>query len=336
MINNNELNENEVKIEENNEKKSNDIDNSHAVLPVEDKDKIETKGLKLRKSTKDRLNMLQSGFDDAESMVVALLNQYEIFKLESNNKFADRKSEIERFNFLMESIKGCFVNSLEMATYIEDKCTENMKKEIKKKDRVISLLQEENNSLNEKIKESKVDIDKKDKELEDVKESFSRVNLALTTVEKELNEKSKIIENLQAHITSLAAISTEDKSVKAENVELKEKVKRIESQLTEAKIEIQKFEYLKSDNERYANEIIELRKEKNEYKQHNNELNNKIQEVLIEKSLEISKINNEKAEALRECEAINTKEIKEANIVISKLKDELYELKLALSKTGDK
>ena len=65
-------------------------------------------------------------------MVVALLNQYEVFKLESNDKFADRKAEIERFNFLMESIKGCFVNSLEMATYIEDKFTENMKKEVRK------------------------------------------------------------------------------------------------------------------------------------------------------------------------------------------------------------
>ena len=28
---------------------------------------VETKGLKLKKSTKDRLNMLQSNFDDAES-----------------------------------------------------------------------------------------------------------------------------------------------------------------------------------------------------------------------------------------------------------------------------
>ena len=36
-------------------------------------DKIETKGLKLKKSTKERLNLLQTSFEDAESMVIALL-----------------------------------------------------------------------------------------------------------------------------------------------------------------------------------------------------------------------------------------------------------------------
>lgn len=335
MINDKEFNENQAKIEENTEKNSKNIGSTPSSVNIDDKDKIETKGLKLKKSTKERLNLLQGSFDDAESMVVALLNQYEVFKLESNDKFADRKAEIERFNFLMESIKGCFVNSLEMATYIEDKFTENMKKEVRKKERVISLLQDENNSLNNKIREYEASIDKKNKELEDVKESFSRVNLALTTVEKELSEKSKVIENLQSHINSLSAISNDDKGIKDENFRLKEALKDLEVKLTESRIETQKFEHLKNDNYRYVNEIAELKKEKNEYKQYYNELNNRIQQVLIEKSLEISKVNNEKAEALREIEINNAKELKEANFVISKLKDELYELKLILSKKED-
>ena len=336
MKNDDKINENQEIIVENSSEKALENEVNSFDLPQEDKNKIETKGLKLKKSTKERLNLLQSSFDDAESMVVALLNQYEVFKVESNDKFADRKGEIDRFNFLMESIKGCFVNSLEMATYIEDKCTEKMKGEIKKKDRVIALLQEENSSLNKKIKENEIEVKNKGRELEETKESFSRVNLALTTVEKELNEKSKVIENLQLHIASLSDISKENKAVKEENSKLREKIKLLESQLTESKIELQRFEYLKRDNERYIAEISELRKEKDEYKVYSNELNNKIQEILLEKADEIAKLNNEKNQALRESEEMHAKELKESSNVISKLKDELYELKLTLSQLNTK
>ena len=336
MKNNDKINENQEIIVENSSEKALENEVNSFDLPQEDKNKIETKGLKLKKSTKERLNLLQSSFDDAESMVVALLNQYEVFKVESNDKFADRKGEIDRFNFLMESIKGCFVNSLEMSTYIEDKCTEKMKGEIKKKDRVIALLQEENSSLNKKIKENEIEVKNKGRELEETKESFSRVNLALTTVEKELNEKSKVIENLQLHIASLSDISKENKAVKEENSKLREKIKLLESQLTEDKIELQRFEYLKRDNERYIAEISELRKEKDEYKVYSNELNNKIQEILLEKADEIAKLNNEKNQALRESEEMHAKELKESSNVISKLKDELYELKLTLNQLNTK
>lgn len=333
MKNNDKINENQEIISKNSSEKT--IENKVNSFDSfqEEKDKIETKGLKLKKSTKERLNSLQANFDDAESMVVALLNQYEVFKFEGNEKFADRKGEIDRFNFLMESIKGCFVNSLEMATYIEDKCTEKMKGEIKKKDKVIALLQEENSSLSKKIKENEMEFKNKGRELEETKESFTRVNLALTTVEKELNEKSKIIENLQLHIASLSDISKEEKVIKEENSELREKIKLLELKLSESKIESQRFEYLKNDNERYIAEIAELRKEKNEYKVYSTELNNKIQEILLEKSDEIARVNNEKNKVLRECEEKNARELKEANNIISKLKDELYELKLTFNQS---
>ena len=142
------INENIEKITENEEK----IEMNQHVNVVEDK--IETKGLKLKKSTKDRLNMLQSNFDDAESMIVTLLNQYDNFKIESSEKFSDRKGEIDRFNFLIDSLKGCFVNSLEMATYLEDKYAVKLKNEMKKKDKIISILQEENTELKKKNKET--------------------------------------------------------------------------------------------------------------------------------------------------------------------------------------
>ena len=80
------------------------------------------------------------------------------------------------------------------------------------------------------------------------------------------------------------------------------------------------------------------RKEKNEYKEYSSELNNKIQEILLEKSNEITMINNEKNKALRMVEETSARDLKEANSIISKLKDELYELKLNLNqhmKTGE-
>lgn len=292
------------------------------------KEKIETKGLKLKKSTKERLNLLQSNFDDAESMIIALLNQYEVFKIEGNEKFSDRKGEIDRFNYLIESIKECFINSLEMATYIEDKCTDKIKKELNKKDRVISLLQNENNFLNKKIQENDREVKNKIKELTETKESFTRVNLALTTVEKELNEKSRIIENLQNNIASFANMAKENKIIKKDNDELERKIKVLEIKLTESKMDSQRFEYLKSENERYISEISELKNEKKEYKLYTNELNSKIQKILLDKSNEISKINDEKNQELKTIEEKNKKDLMEANTIINKLKDELYELKL--------
>ena len=49
-------------------------------------------------------------------------------------------------------------------------------------------------------------------------------------------------------------------------------------------------------------------------------------------------INNEKNKALRMVEETSARDLKEANSIISKLKDELYELKLNLNqhmKTGE-
>lgn len=334
MENSNKLNENEVKIEENHEKniESNDID--LLKQGIEEPDKIETKGLKLKRSTKERLNLVQGGFDDAESMIVALLNQYEVFNTENNDKFADRKAEIDRFNFLMESLKNCFVNSLEMASFIEEKYVDKIKGEIKKKDKVISLLQEENNSLKTKVKNVDLEINKKSEELKDVKDSFTRVNLALTTVEKELNEKSTVINNLQLHIASLTEISQDNKDIKAQNENLKEEIKSLESQLTKVNISNEKLNYLKNENNRYISEIENLQLERNEYKEYSNTLNAKIQEILVEKANEISRINNEKNNVIREIEENKNRELKEANDTINKLKEELFELKIILNKNN--
>lgn len=289
-------------IRENNEKTTENQEKIQETQPVVIEEKIETKGLKLKKSTKDRLNMLQSSFDDAESMITTLLNQYDSFIVENDEKYNDRKGEIDRFNFLIDSLKGCFINSLEMATYLEDKYDTKLKNEIKKKDKVISILQDENTNLKKVCNDVSEQINKKDYELNDVKDSFSRVNSALSTVEKELKEKSDIIQNLQLHINSLTEISSDNKAIKDENDKLKEEIKELNDKLTKANILNEKINYLESENNRFKNEIAILNGEKKEYKEYSNSLNQRIQEVLLNKSAEITKINEEKNNLIREIE----------------------------------
>ena len=172
-------------------------------------DKIETKGLKLKKSTKEKLNELQKGFDDAESMITALIKQYNNSLIVNDNRFLDRKAEIDKFNFLVDSIKSSFVNSLEMAVFAEERALDIKSKEMKKKDILISSLQDEKEELKKQIKEMKEEKIAKDRELSSVKDSFSRINLSLVNLEKELKEKSEIIQNNQNHLNSLTNIAEE-------------------------------------------------------------------------------------------------------------------------------
>ena len=51
---------------------------------------------------------------------------------------------------------------------------------------------------------------------------------------------------------------------------------------------------------------------------------------MLDKSNEITKINNEKNQLLKTIEEKNKKDLTESNNIINKLKDELYELKLTL------
>lgn len=314
--------EREKNIDLNNQVNSNTTDNEI--------EKIETKGLKLKKSTKDRLNSLQSKFDDAETMIVSLLNQYETFSIENNEKFSDRKSEIDRFNFLLDSIKNAFVNSLEMASFIQDKYNENLKKELEKKDKIISFLQHENNNLKETISENSLLNDRNNKELVSVKDSFSRVNLALTTVEKELKEKSEIIQNLQLHISSLTEISKESKNSKTKIEELTSELNQKKNEINDLKLKCEKTDYIINEKDKYKDEIELLKRELNECKIYNVSLNEKVQNILVENSLQVSKLNDENNKYIRSIEEKNKLEILNLNEKLNKIKDENFELKLKL------
>ena len=314
----NVLNSNkENKIENNNTEEN--IETSNEVIT----EKLETKGLKLKRNTKNRLNDLQSKFDDAESMVSALLDQYEVFKITEDTKFADRKTEIEKFTYLLDSIKNSYINSLEMASFLEEKQIEN-------RDKTIVRLQQTITKKEEKIKEIENTLLENNKELNTVKDSFSRVNLALTTVEKELKEKADIIKSSQMHIESLNALLEEEKRSNKVAKEYKVKLESLEERYKDYELIKEKLQITKEDQRGSREEIISLKAEIKEYREYSNSLNDKIHKILNDKTEEISNLKDQFRSEIIETERGFNEKLKEKDLVIEKLKEEIFKLKLSM------
>ena len=319
----NVLNSNkENKIENNNTEEN--IETSNEVIT----EKLETKGLKLKRNTKNRLNDLQSKFDDAESMVSALLDQYEVFKITEDTKFADRKTEIEKFTYLLDSIKNSYINSLEMASFLEEKQIEKSMMEIKNRDKTIVRLQQTITKKEEKIKEIENTLLENNKELNTVKDSFSRVNLALTTVEKELKEKADIIKSSQMHIESLNALLEEEKRSNKVAKEYKVKLESLEERYKDYELIKEKLQITKEDQRGSREEIISLKAEIKEYREYSNSLNDKIHKILNDKTEEISNLKDQFRSEIIETERGFNEKLKEKDLVIEKLKEEIFKLKL--------
>ena len=321
----NVLNSNkENKIENNNTEEN--IETSNEVIT----EKLETKGLKLKRNTKNRLNDLQSKFDDAESMVSALLDKYEFFKITEDTRFADRKTEIEKFTYLLDSIKNSYINSLEMASFLEEKQIEKSMMEIKNRDKTIVRLQQTITKKEEKIKEIENTLLENNKELNTVKDSFSRVNLALTTVEKELKEKADIIKSSQMHIESLNALLEEEKRSNKVSEEYKVKLESLEERYKDYELIKEKLQITKEDQRGSREEIISLKAEIKEYREYSNSLNDKIHKILNDKTEEISNLKDQFRSEIIETERGFNEKLKEKDLVIEKLKEEIFKLKLSM------
>lgn len=320
-----------------NEKEANDIveldkSNNNNVNVVKDEgettEKLETKGLKLKKSTKERLNEVQSNFEDAESMVLALLNQYETFKIEGESRYADRKAEIDKFNYLMDSLKSSYLNSLDMAAYMEEKCMEKFSNELKKRDKTIMNLQQDNEKLRELVLSKEKEVENINNELVAVKDSFSRVNFALTTVEKELKDKSEIMQNSQKHLTSLTEMVEEGKVFKEKCNELSKTVSTMQLELKKYELTNKLLSKSEEENSAYKEEINNLKEELKNQRNYNNTLNQRIQDVLIEKSETIINLRDEFDNNLKILEKDKNREIQIYNDTINKLKEEMFNLRL--------
>jgi hypothetical protein len=291
-------------------------------------EKLETKGLKLKKSTKERLNEVQSNFEDAESMVLALLNQYEAFRIETESRYSDRKAEIDKFNYLMDSIKNSFLNSLDMAAYMEEKCMEKLSNQLKKRDKTIMNLQQDNEKLRELVLSKEKEVENIGKELMAVKDSFSRVNFALTTVEKELKDKSEIMQNSQKHLISLTEMVEEGKMFKEKCSELSKTVTSMQLELKRYELTSKLLSKSEEENVAYKEEIKNLKEELKNQRDYNNSLNKKIQDILVEKSEEIIRLRDEFDNNVKVLENDKKKEIQMYNDTIDKLKEEMFNLRL--------
>ncbi len=291
-------------------------------------DKIETKGLKLKKGTKDKLNALQGQFEDAETMIVSLLQIYNQNKIENSDNFLDRKAEIQRFNFLLDSLKSSFVNSLEMATYAEEKSSEKFKKELQRRNLTIENLQNDNNTYKEKIKSYSQDNKELLDELNSVKDSFSRVNLALTTVERELKEKSDIIQSTQKHIESLNTMIGKEEESKKSIVELTNKIKEFENIKMKYDVLDQAYTSSKDECSKLYVEINNLKIANEKQREYSDTLNEKLQTLLSNHTSEIFKLNDSNRKMTLEMQLESDLKLHSANKEISDLKEIIYSLKL--------
>lgn len=318
----------------NNEKEIENNNTEEVVQKITEEisEKLETKGLKLKKNTKNRLNELQGKFDDAESMISALLDQYDVFNISEDNRFADRKTEIEKFTYLLDSIKSSYINSLEMASFLEEKQIEKATLEIKNRDKTIIRLQESITKKDEKMKEIEEVLIENKKELNTVKDSFSRVNLALTTVEKELKEKADVIKSSQMHIESLNALLEEERSNKAAVSEYKDKLNEMDIKYKDYDLIKEKLAIITDDYKEAKKEILNLKDEIKEYREYGNSLNDKIHSILNNKTEEISKLKDGFLSEIMECERSFNEKIKEKDLTIEQLKEEIFNLKLQIEK----
>ena len=205
---------------------------------------------------------------------------------------------------------------------------EKFSNEIKKRDKFIINLQQDNENLKELILSKEKEVDDINKELVAVKDSFSRVNFALTTVEKELKDKSEIMQNSQKHLTSLTEMVEEGKIFKEKYSELSKTVSSLQLELRKYELTNKLLSRSEEENIAYKEEINNLKEELKNQRNYNNVLNQKIQDVLVEKSEAIIKLRDEFDNNLKVLEKDKNRDIQIYNNTINKLKEEMFNLRL--------
>ena len=180
------------------------------------------------------------------------------------------------------------------------------------------------------IKEIENTLLENNKELNTVKDSFSRVNLALTNVEKELKEKADIIKSSQMHIESLNALLEEEKRSNKVAEEYKVKLESLEERYKDYELIKEKLQITKEDQRGSREEIISLKAEIKEYREYSNSLNDKIHKILNDKTEEISNLKDQFRSEIIETERGFNEKLKEKDLVIEKLKEEIFKLKLSM------
>lgn len=334
MVEMNKIEENIVSSDENIKRLESETElNQNKIDGAIQNEKLETKGLKLKKATKDRLNNLQSKFGDAETLISTLLNQYESIQIQNDSKFADRKAEIDKFNYLLDSIRNSYLTSLDMANFIEEKYNEKFQNEIKTRESVISSLQEDNNQLKIDLKNIEEELFTKDAELKEVKDNFSKINNLLTTFESDIKEKTLQIQNLQKHINSLTDIVDQNKEVKEKYNSMQALVESLQSKTSNYKALENENLKLYKELESTKNEIDILKSDLRNEREYSNSLNEKMHNLILMNSNENSRLKDQYLEEKKSIEIEKNNIIEDNLKVITALKDEVYNLKLEVLKS---
>lgn len=334
MVEMNKIEENIVSSDENIKRLESETElNQNKIDGAIQNEKLETKGLKLKKATKDRLNNLQSKFGDAETLISTLLNQYESIQIQNDSKFADRKAEIDKFNYLLDSIRNSYLTSLDMANFIEEKYNEKFQNEIKTRESIISSLQEDNNQLKIDLKNIEEELFTKDAELKEVKDNFSKINNLLTTFESDIKEKTLQIQNLQKHINSLTDIVDQNKEVKEKYNSMQALVESLQSKTSNYKALENENLKLYKELESTKNEIDILKSDLRNEREYSNSLNEKMHNLILMNSNENSRLKDQYLEEKKSIEIEKNNIIEDNLKVITALKDEVYNLKLEVLKS---
>lgn len=305
-----------------------DLDNNMEVMTKrEDSEKISTKGLKLKESTKIRLNELQNKYGDAETLITKLLSYHDTLNTEELEEYSDRKVEVEKFTSQLESIKKSYIQSLDIAKYSEEKYAQRFANEFNKKDKIIAELKEEHREQKEIIKKLNNDLNKNQLEYQNATNTFSSLNKVLATVEKELTLKTEALNNSQEQVSALLNVVNENSKLKEEN-------NKLQNDLNDAIKYKEKYYSTEATiktltNEKNAIDAL-LLEAKEEIKTSNNDnkiLNNKIQDILLLRNEETNKVKEEMYKKIEELKEKNTTEVRGKEQEIITLKEEIAILK---------
>jgi septal ring factor EnvC (AmiA/AmiB activator) len=252
----------------------------------------------------------------------------------------DNLQKKKSFREITEEYKGHFL-SLAKEVYLEKlrdnatraKVEEHEKKiniverNIKKQDKKINKLQEEIGDSNHKIDDIKETIEKKDKKSDDIISVLDEHDDQLALIKVSQDEIKHHLFSLDSSVTQ---VITENAKIMDENIEIKERVNKLEHDLYSSKVDIDIYrtanESLSEDKELLLEdkEMLQAQIQKLQEKIEHNELETKTK--LEENTLKMKRLEEENYLKMRRLEEENY-------LKMEKLKEEQVEANNKLRKT---
>lgn len=285
-----------------------------------EKEEKKTKGLKLTAGTIAELDVLQGKFSSAEDLVKTLISTYRIQKIEENG-YENRAKELNQFNYLIDSLKILYTNSLEIERSTSDRV------KIQYKDKIDTLTKSVAVLTSDKIKkeeELKAAVD----ECKELGSEKDELISQLDAVQKILNDKEKELIQCREQSNMLSDLVSEYKGFKELNINL-------ESQINDLKVS---FDEKEKEVTKLSNDLLLAAKDIDNLKSTVSLLNAAAADnkSIIAELKKENKASMEKQEALKD--EVNSKnlELTEYKYKVKELTSECAFLKAELNKESDK